>query len=236
MKNNFLFIILLLGSMSVHANNFEKYYEPREDFVLVEPIYLKPTEEPELQKTFSWSEFEIARENLISKGYVSIGASKFSASKTSEKLALDQAKKLKATYILTLTEPANNEMFYRRGDDLNKLDWAYDYIAVYGVKDKILSNLILGITIRDLNSEEKKQFQRNTGGLVDSVYENSRAYIANILKNDVITHINQTPLIRNKEFLLIRDKELQQSKTLNFSILRLVNGQLKELIIPIKVD
>lgn len=237
MKNTFIFIVLLLGSMNVQAtNNFEKYYEPREDFVLVEPIYLKPNEQPEIQTTFNWDEFQLARESLISKGYVSIGNSRFSDYKISEKLALNQAKKVKATYVLTITELANDELPYTSGADLNKLNWAYRYTAVYAVKDNKISNYKSGVSIRNLNSEEKKTFQRNTGCLVEIVYENSRAYIANILKDDVITHINQIPVIKDKEFVSIVDEELKKSKNLNFSILRLVNGQPKELTIPIKYD
>lgn len=236
MKKTLLFLILILVHINVQANNFEKFYQPREGVVLAQPIYLKPNEQPEIHTTFNWEDFHLIRESWESKGYTSIGNSIFSDYKISEKLALAQAKKIKATQVLTLTEVTNDSLPYTNGEDLNKLNWAYKYIAVYAVKDNIVSNYKLGIQVRDLNSKEKKTFQRNTGNLVAVVYENTRAYMANILKDDVITHINQVPVRRYEEFVHIRDDELKKTNIINFSILRLVNGQVKEITIPVNFD
>src|SRR5690606_1309085 len=124
MKKTLLFLILILVHINVQANNFEKFYEPREGVVLDQPIYLKLNEQPEIQTALNWEDFHLIRESFESKGYKSIGKSIFSDYKISEKLALAQAKKIKATHVVTLTEVTNDSLPYTNGQDLNKLNWA----------------------------------------------------------------------------------------------------------------
>lgn len=234
MSKFFLFLILTL-SLKAQANNFIKYYESH-NHIFEKPVYLKPNEQPILEETSSMEDFMLARENLRSKGHASLGSSQFLDYKISEKLALEQAKKIKATHVITLTELANKGMSFQRGEDPNKLSWVYSYFAFYTIKDEGFFTGMLGFLGRDLNSEEKKKYQRNTGTLVTTVFEDTRSYLANVLKDDVITHINQTPLIRYNDFERIRDEELKKSNILNLSILRIVNGDLKEIVIPITIN
>lgn len=237
MKNTFIFIALLLASMNIQAmNNFEKYYKPYENSILKKPLYLKPNEQPKLYHTGDPDEFSRELNNLQSKGYTPIGISSFSDYKISEDQALIQAKNLKASNVLMISQITNRELSYRDGDDLNKLNWVYQYAAIYLVKEQTISNLSLGIYMSELDNQQRKTFQRNTGVIVKLVYSGGRAYLANILQDDLITHINQRPVINPEDFQRIRDEELKKSQPLNFSILRLVNGQLKELTILVKFN
>ena len=53
----------------------------------------------------------------------------------------------------------------------------------------------VGISPMDLTPELRAQLQRNTGVLVDFVYDGSPAFVANLMAGDVMIEANGTPLI-----------------------------------------
>lgn len=81
----------------------------------------------------------------------------------------------------------------------------------------------------EIPRDKKTLYQRNTGVYVQLVVKNSRAYYSNILPGDVIIALNDLDILTPASFDLIKEKELKNTKTLNLTILREVNGTLKRL-------
>ncbi|MBC8554729.1 MAG: PDZ domain-containing protein, partial [Candidatus Brocadiales bacterium] len=64
----------------------------------------------------------------------------------------------------------------------------YDQTAVYLVKST--QKLKFGVQYNDLTPEQRTQFERNTGVLINVVVENSPAFFANVLAGDVLIAVD----------------------------------------------
>jgi serine protease Do len=73
----------------------------------------------------------------------------------------------------------------------------YDQNAVYFVKSTKKPKF--GIMPIDLPPELRIKLERNTGALIDIIFEESPAFIANLLPGDVIIEINGTPIVNAKQ-------------------------------------
>lgn len=168
--------------------------------------------------------------SALSKGYRLIGVSAFNAVFTSHEGAIKQAEKVGAVLVLTgigekgiknttLYIPVETETTSTtEGNIKNKrftattrskettsqaMNYAierYDQYAYYYAlmnKDKIK----VGIIPTDLSQEVKAQIQRNTGISVYVVIEDTPAYMANILVNDIIIELNSEPIINSEDFI-----------------------------------
>ena len=99
--------------------------------------------------------------------------------------------------------------------------------AFFFVKNKTKQRV--GVNVVDLSSELRTKLERNTGVLVDVVYEESPAFIANILVSDVIIEVNGINIINSKQASDLL-QQLPQGK-LVLKIIR--NGIKKSIVIEI---
>lgn len=97
----------------------------------------------------------------------------------------------------------------------------YDQSAVFFVKST--KKLRFGLGVTEIPQELRRKIERNTGAMIDIVFEDSPAFYANLLPGDVIVSIgdieikdpdhgveimNSTPKgQKNSELKIIRDKE-----------------------------
>ncbi len=75
----------------------------------------------------------------------------------------------------------------------------FDQSAVYFVRNT--RKLKFGIGIVNLTPELRSKYERNTGALVDIVFEDSPAFNANVLPGDVLIEIDGTPALNMKQSL-----------------------------------
>lgn len=78
----------------------------------------------------------------------------------------------------------------------------YDYDVYFFVpyEDWYIKRPKLGIETRDLNSDDRMNFHRDTGVYIAVVYENSPAFYANITRGDIITKINDRNVITSQDY------------------------------------
>lgn len=79
---------------------------------------------------------------------------------------------------------------------INKKQNRYDQAAVYFVKSN--QKMKFGFGLKELPDSLKKHLERNSGLLVDIVYDNTPAYIANVLVGDVIISIDGKPIYNHQ--------------------------------------
>ena len=91
----------------------------------------------------------------------------------------------------------------------------YDQQAIYLVKTNY--KIKVGLGLLDLTPELRTELQRNTGVLVDLVFENKPAFLANVLIGDVIIAIDGIPVTNVDRALELIDKA---STSIEFTILR----------------
>ncbi|MEZ5756680.1 MAG: PDZ domain-containing protein [Emcibacteraceae bacterium] len=73
----------------------------------------------------------------------------------------------------------------------------FDQWAVYMVKS--LQRHKLGILMRDLNPGDRMTYKRNTGAVIDVVLSNSPAFLADIVRGDVLLAINGSKIINGDD-------------------------------------
>lgn len=215
------------------VNNVSKYYKaldiPAEDKRYLE--YRKSSEKVEVIKGGE------SESSLIqSQGYQPIGYSEFKDRALPDSVFITQAKKIGAQKVLVYKQGATTVTYYS-DDDLNNLDYGYYYAVIFYVKSSFFNKPnALGLSIDEIPLEKTKLYQRNTGGYVVNVVKNSRAYTSNIVVEDVITAINDKKLLKVEDFNQIKDAELKNNKTLNLTIIRLINNEPKEIQIPVSFN
>ena len=72
----------------------------------------------------------------------------------------------------------------------------YDYTVVLFVTLPIwyIQNQRSGFEVKDLDQNSRIALQRNTGAVIDVVYNKSNAFYANVIRNDVLVEINGVPI------------------------------------------
>lgn len=220
------------SELNLKLPNIEKYYEP---------IQLNSDQKMKLEYLSKGEKVvigelapdETATKSLSERGYIVIGFSHFKDREISKNSIENQAKKVGAT-IVTFSKINTSFVSYTKSDNPNNLDYIYNYKVTFYAKQKMNNNNILGIMFSDIPIDKRSLFQRNTGVYVETVIKNTKAYDANILSGDVIIEINDIPVTRIENFNLIKDDALNKNKTLRFKIIRLINNNLNEFVIPVK--
>lgn len=232
------FLLLLLGviiSSNALANNYTKYFEPAKYPASYQPVFepLKPNQQIEIVHL---STNDIQLRQWIEKGYSVIGTSQFSDRKLPDNLAIAQAKKVGASLVVIDTLATSNNS-YTSDDDLNNLDVAYQYAVFFlAIDNSWKKPNTIGIRMGEIPLDRKSIYQRNTGVYVSEIIKNSRAYYANIINGDVIIGINNIPVYEPEQFNQLKEQELLKAKTITFTILRPVNGDLREIQIPVNFN
>ena len=87
----------------------------------------------------------------------------------------------------------------------------YDQTAVYFVK--MTKKLKFGLSPVDLSPELRAKYERNTGAVIDIVFEESPAFIANILPGDILIELNGTAVVNaNQATELMRSASPKNGK------------------------
>ncbi len=100
----------------------------------------------------------------------------------------------------------------------------YDQTAVYLAQSSIKPKV--GIFFNDLTDKERKEYGQNTGVVVQTVVENSPAFLANIINGDLILKIDNKDVINSNNLVkLIGEKKLGDK--VSFTLIR--NGNTIEI-------
>jgi serine protease Do len=105
----------------------------------------------------------------------------------------------------------------------------YDQTAVFFVR--FVKKFKFGLVVNNLTPELRTKYERNTGALVDIVYENTPAFTANILPGDIVTEIDgKTILDGFQAMVVMRDTQpangLSTLKILRNGTEKTINVQL----------
>ncbi len=101
----------------------------------------------------------------------------------------------------------------------------YDQLAVFFVK--INKKFKFGVGVGNLSSEQRFYFQRNTGAVINIVFENSPAFYSNLLVGDIIIQIDGV-LVRNANHAIELMNSIPDFQ--KKSILKIIrNGEEREL-------
>lgn len=95
----------------------------------------------------------------------------------------------------------------------------YDYVATYWIR---LKPKPFGAYLKDIPSDLTQQIGTNKGALVYAVVKNSPAFMAEVLRGDVIKTINDNEIIDSKDAL--RVIKIYIGKNISISLLR--NGKI----------
>ncbi len=110
----------------------------------------------------------------------------------------------------------------------------YNYEIAYFAEDKTHVPNEIGLKFSQLTQNDKNKYQTNSGVIIFSVLNNSKAFDADILIGDVITYINDKKIRNATDFTILKDEALKYKNTIDLRVKREVNGEIKELTIPIK--
>lgn len=94
----------------------------------------------------------------------------------------------------------------------------YDQTAVYLVK--IDPELKLGAIFVDLAPELRKRFERNTGAVIDLVFEDTPAFYADLLKGDIVTNIDNEKVMSAEHAIKLIKGSSENKTTSIFTIIR----------------
>ena len=193
-KTFFVFLPLLLIGCASTAGISDVYKSNYSDNELPSECYLKEGEEPEVYYSSNISD-DI---NLLKSNYYQIlGYSTFNGPAQGEDLTQNVKNmcKLKKAqiglYNYEYTDTRNGWTQY--GSYSIK---RYDYTVILFVSLPIwyIQNQRSGFEVIDLNQNSRMALQRNTGAVIDVVYNKSNAFYANVIRNDVLIEINGTPI------------------------------------------
>ncbi len=175
--------------------------------------------EPEL--IFS-SNINFDRLDFETKGYRLVGSSSFTAKEYSRERLINQVRNLcmqhgathalygavyretvtRTTYesykVLVSPKQGDREAVYvTEWRPVESSERYFDYYAYLYVPmtQAELNGTKLGMDFEDLDTLRRMELKRNTGAYVRMVYQNSPAFIANIVIGDVVTAINGTKIL-----------------------------------------
>lgn len=100
-----------------------------------------------------------------------------------------------------------------------------DYGAVFYIKERF----IFGAHYRELNDDERRQLQTNHGVVILTVTDNSPAYIADFLPDDIIVSLDETTITNSESFT--NAINLLRGKHAKVSIIRGGKKLVKEVVL-----
>lgn len=93
----------------------------------------------------------------------------------------------------------------------------YDQAALFFVKDTRKPKF--GVSAIPLTAEKREQIKRNTGVLISVVREDSPAFFANIMRNDILIKLNNQEVRNIKEFIEFA-KKVDKGDLMTVTIIR----------------
>lgn len=219
------------------SDNISKYYksyatpENTKDFQKIKKgvELLKPNQEVEIVYYVN----EQTYLDLKSKSYIALGYSAFLDRDLPEQAFEKKAREIGAS-IVVLDKQGVSENRMNSGEDPNNLDYIYHYKAVFLAKYNYNNfGEASGLEISEIPLDKRTLYQRNTGMYVKTIFQDGRAYNANMLVGDVIIKINNIDIKSESDFHAVKESELKKGNTLEYTLLRLINNELREIKIPI---
>jgi hypothetical protein len=246
--------VLLAGCAT--TNNYAKFYKPNDVTKIPDLEYLKKNLEPQVMQA-PMRTIKQTNKQIIGKGYFPIGVSSFNGEMQDESFAKAQAQQAKAVLVLmaneylntkTSTVPLlvpNNHTTYGSGTinhgsysgssttygsaivPITTQHHRYDQIAIYYAKSTKPNRI--GLVIIDLTPEIRKALGRNTGALVFVVMDESPAFYANVLEDDVLIEFQDKPI---RSALEAQTIFLSADRDVDHSIMKILrNGEEKTIAI-----
>lgn len=171
--------LIMAGCASVNnVNNYQKFYKQLVDSRRLQDVeVLQVDQEPQLVPT---TRLDSDIKSLRAKQYILIGSSSFNGRYQDERMIKAQAARVGATVVLVYAVPTKGHVAASQQ--------RYDQVAVFFVKST--KKLRFGVSVIDLDPEQRSARDRNTGALVDVVMENSPAFTANVLPGDILVEVN----------------------------------------------
>ena len=222
------FGFLFLGCTTTH--DLEEFYEDYQDTMYGRLQFLEEEQEPQVSYT---SDMKSKLYDMQANYYRPIGWAGWngSASASIEERVMKLCKAKKATvaiYSYEYTDTRHGgyviDGFYIP-QNVKRYDYDVYLFAKYNenTKDELKE---IGFSVKELDSKSRVDLQRNTGVVVNVVYNDSKAFYANLVKNDVIIEINGNP-IRNITDYRIYEGEYFGEQHRNLKVVR--NTQIIEI-------
>lgn len=195
-----ILVVFALGSTSTFSNFYDPYVDAKS---LSNVITLKEGEEPKIINSYDISNDYF---DILSDNYTCIGNTNFNG--PDENLTNDikiQCKKNGATIVLYNRDYTDTRSgVYSYGGNVSSYNVKrYNYVIYYFVKRIDMPKF--GLLLTDMNAEERKNLQRNTGVIVTVVYKNTPAFYANIVRDDIVIRINEHVINNTNDFYRIYD-------------------------------
>ena len=257
-----LFIMVLALSLTACASGYKQFYKPYvEPKTLIDVQLLNPGEEPRVFGTSDFDrDIKILRSKMyIPIGSSSFNGKYEDESRVKDQAKRVGATivlvKSQYTNTQTTTSPLfipNSSTTYHSGSvygggvyggysgtstttgntvvPITTHQRRYDQTAVFFVKST--KKLKIGVFIKNLNDEQRRALERNTGAVIEIVVEGSPAFYSNVLPGDILIKVNGTD-VRDVPHAqdLMRDVDANAGKA-TFTVIR--NGKEKEIQIELK--
>lgn len=245
------FLMLILSACA--STGFREYYKPFYDGVIFsEEAYLREGETPQVIKA---SNIDSELREIASNWYLCIGCSGFNGvemGSTEINAALTSLCKEKKAKIAVWTKVytnTKNGVYSVPQTNYHTYTNAYGYISSYTTTTysthsysverydfeaylfvEIPTNykdmFAPGISVRELNQEDRDQYKQNTGCLINVVYKNTPAYFANLSYGDIITAVNGIPIFTAENYVNYK-KGIGKDDDFELTIVR--NGAEKKI-------
>jgi len=106
----------------------------------------------------------------------------------------------------------------------------YDQTAVFFVKSTKKPKI--GVFVKNLNDEQRRELERNTGALIEIVVEGSPAFYSNVLPDDILIKVNGKDVRDARHALDLMRGVGDNDEKATFTVIR--NGKEKEINIELK--
>jgi len=197
-------VLILFTIILSSCTTFSSFYDPWHDVnELNYVITLKEGEEPKIINSSS-NNFDNDFFEILSNNYICIGTTSFNG--PDQNIVSDikkQCRENKATLALySSSYTGTSSGIYTSGYYVSSYNVRrYDYGVYYFVQRAYMP--IFGWFLSDLNNDDRRIYQRNTGAIVYVVLKNTSIFYANIVKGDIIIRINEHQIRNLDDYLSI---------------------------------
>ncbi|MEZ8197005.1 PDZ domain-containing protein [Vibrio cortegadensis] len=243
-----LFTTLLLSGCA--TSGYKQFYYPNQNLNDTSKItYLKKGDKVTV---FTTDDFDRDIKILLSKKHVLLGYSSFNGGYEDISNAKAQAKQVGATAVLVGAEytntQTNTQTLLLPSTQTTYLSGSINGTATtYGTKPvtytsnqrrfdqtayyfaKFTQKLQFGVSHSDLTPDMRKELQRNTGAIIEIVYEDTPAFYANIFMGDIVISVDSVNVKNGEHFAKLMAEVPANQPSSEFEILR--NGKVHTITV-----
>ena len=196
-----IFSIILFFSCTTFSSFYDSWHDVND---LSNIIVLREGEEPRLIRSSNMNDDV---NEILSNNYIIIGTTSFNGPDdditNSIKRQCRQNGATIALYGKDYTDTRHGVYTNYYGGVSSYNIRRYDYAVYYFVQRTFLP--ALGWRLTNLDNEDRRIFQRNTGAIVYVVLKNTSVFYANIVRNDIIVRINEHIINNTDDYWEIYD-------------------------------